>query len=34
VLGQLNVPIYDGALAASQIQQAKEMAMLTASCSS
>ena len=27
VLGQLNVPIYDGGLAASQIRQAKEMAM-------
>ena len=27
MLGQLNVPIYDGGLAASQIRQAKEMAM-------
>ena len=27
VLGQLNVPIYDGGLAASQIRQAKEIAM-------
>jgi len=27
VLGQLNVPIYDGGLATSQIRQAKEMAM-------
>jgi outer membrane protein len=27
VLGQLNVPIYDGGLAAAQIRQAKEMAM-------
>jgi outer membrane protein len=27
VLGQLNVPIYDGGLAGSQIRQAKEMAM-------
>jgi len=27
VLGQLNVPIYDGGLAASQIRQAKELAM-------
>jgi outer membrane protein len=27
ILGQMNVPIYDGGLAASQIRQAKEMAM-------